>query len=206
MAAVRVRMDEPMSKPIDEQISAFLDDELPAAEFDLLLKQIVREPSHRDRFARYALIGECLRDSARRPVVSRGFAERVSAAIAADQPARPVAVARPAWQRRIWMAGAAAALAGIVAVFVATPFATRSEAPMVAASDDAAVGDAAVSTVSATATRRLNPRAAERLTGYLVAHGAYANELSRSNIDSHLVAARAERASWSLPQTNSVAR
>ena len=190
-----------MSKPIDEQISAFLDDELPAAELDLLLKQVEREPAHRERLARYALIGECLRDSGRRPVRTTRLADRVSAALAAE--AAPVARGRPAWQRRVWMAGAAAALAGVAAVFVINPLAPgRDDASLAAlAPTSEVVAELSVDTVNATATRRLNPRAAERLTGYLVAHGAYANDLSRNNIDSHLVAARAERASWSLPQT-----
>ena len=52
----------------------------------------------------------------------------------------------------------------------------------------------------AAANHRLNPGAAARLTGYLVAHGQYTNQLSRSTFDSHLVTARAERASWRQPQ------
>jgi hypothetical protein len=48
--------------------------------------------------------------------------------------------------------------------------------------------------------RRLSPQAAARLTGYMMAHGQYANQLARSNFDSHLVSARAERASWRRPQ------
>ena len=49
--------------------------------------------------------------------------------------------------------------------------------------------DKAITTGS---NHRLTPGAAARLTSYLVAHGQYTNQLSRSTLDSHLVAARAD--------------
>ena len=50
-----------MSEQIREQVSAFLDGELPSSETELLLKRLTRDPELRQSFGRYALIGENLR-------------------------------------------------------------------------------------------------------------------------------------------------
>ena len=46
---------------IEEQLSAWLDDELPAAELELLASRLARSPELRARAARYGLIGSTLR-------------------------------------------------------------------------------------------------------------------------------------------------
>ena len=68
-----------MTDAIKEQLSACLDGELPAAELDLLLKRVERDPGLRDSIGRYALIGEALRND--RPVVAKGLAAKVAAAL-----------------------------------------------------------------------------------------------------------------------------
>src|ERR1700733_2649215 len=50
-----------MSEQIREQVSAFLDGELPNTETELLLKRLTRDGELRESFGRYALIGEALR-------------------------------------------------------------------------------------------------------------------------------------------------
>ena len=50
-----------MSEQIREQVSAFLDGELPSSETELLLKRLTRGAELRESFGRYALIGEALR-------------------------------------------------------------------------------------------------------------------------------------------------
>src|ERR1700736_189101 len=69
-----------MSEQIREQVSAFLDGELPNSETELLLKRLTRDADLRESFGRYALIGESLRggSSAR---LSHGFTLRVNRAI-----------------------------------------------------------------------------------------------------------------------------
>ncbi len=69
-----------MSEPIREQISAFLDGELPDSETELLFKRLIRDGELRESFGRYALIGEALR-GAGPSLGQRGFAERVNRAI-----------------------------------------------------------------------------------------------------------------------------
>lgn len=69
-----------MTESVNEQLSACLDGELPAAELDLLLKRLERNPELRDSLSRYTVIGEALRHT--KPVVaSRSFADKVMAAV-----------------------------------------------------------------------------------------------------------------------------
>jgi len=56
-----------MSEQIREQVSAFLDGELPNSETELLLKRLTRDAELRESFGRYALIGESLRAVSLRP-------------------------------------------------------------------------------------------------------------------------------------------
>src|SRR5688572_22483167 len=82
-------MSERMKDALNEQLSACLDGELPAAELDLLLKRVGKEAELRAAIGRYSLIGEAMR--AERPAVaSRDFASKVMAAVAAE-PASQVA-------------------------------------------------------------------------------------------------------------------
>ena len=66
-----------MSEQIREQVSAFLDGELPSSETELLLKRLTRDPELRQSFGRYALIGEALRGAGSQ-ILTRGFAARVN--------------------------------------------------------------------------------------------------------------------------------
>ena len=54
-----------MSEQIREQVSAFLDGELPNSETELLLKRLTRDGELRESFGRYALIGEAVRGTTR---------------------------------------------------------------------------------------------------------------------------------------------
>ena len=107
-----------MSEQIREQVSAFLDGELPSSETELLLKRLTRDAELRESFGRYALIGEAMRGGTP-SLMTRGFAARVNLAIDGE----PVPVAgratpqtrAPRWWRPF--AGAAVA-AGVAAVAV----------------------------------------------------------------------------------------
>src|SRR5258708_33076092 len=69
-----------MSEQIREQVSAFLDGELPNSETELLLKRLTRDGELRESFGRYALIGEAIRGTSR-GLLTKGFAGRVNLAI-----------------------------------------------------------------------------------------------------------------------------
>ncbi len=85
-----------MSEQIREQVSAFLDGELPSSETELLLKRLTRDAELRESFGRYALIGEALR-GASPGLLTRGFAGRVNLAI--DGEPVPAVPSLPAMRR-----------------------------------------------------------------------------------------------------------
>ena len=100
-------MSERMKDALNEQLSACLDGELPAAELDLLLKRVGKEAELRSAIGRYSLIGEAMR--AERPAVaSRDFASKVMAAVAQEAPMQAPA-ATPITQRVTEQRPAAAA-------------------------------------------------------------------------------------------------
>jgi sigma-E factor negative regulatory protein RseA len=106
-----------MSEQIREQVSAFLDGELPGSETELLLKRLTRDAELRESFGRYSLIGEALRGS-HRSVISRGFAARVDQAI--DGETAPAAIPNtqlnvPRWWKPF---AGVAVVAGVAAVAV----------------------------------------------------------------------------------------
>jgi|SRR5687768_8654093 sigma-E factor negative regulatory protein RseA len=75
-----------MTDRIKEQLSAFLDGELPDPESALLLKRLERDDELRSALSRYSLVGAVLRSDGDVPA-ARHVAARVSAAIARE-PAR----------------------------------------------------------------------------------------------------------------------
>jgi sigma-E factor negative regulatory protein RseA len=106
-----------MSEQIREQVSAFLDGELPDTETELLLKRLTRDGELRESFGRFALIGEALRGSGSQ-ILTRGFASRVNLAIDGE-PVHVPALATPPRASRWWrpLAGVTVA-AGVAAVAI----------------------------------------------------------------------------------------
>jgi len=107
-----------MSEQIREQISAFLDGELPDSETELLLKRLTRDGELRESFGRYSLIGEALR-GATSDRVTKGFAAGVNLAIDGE----PVQVAAHGremratnWWRPLAGVGIAAGVATVAIV------------------------------------------------------------------------------------------
>lgn len=96
---------------VESQLSAMFDGELPAAECELLSRRIDRDEILRARWARYALIGAAMRSE---PVATarKGFAQRVSAALARDGRAH---TPRGALRQRYRSTAVAAVLVGSVA-------------------------------------------------------------------------------------------
>jgi sigma-E factor negative regulatory protein RseA len=175
-----------MTEPVNEQLSACLDGELPAAELDLLLKRFERTPELREALGRYTVIGEALRNS--KPVVaSRSFADKVMAAVD-QEPATarrtprvsPIVLRRLAPIAGFGVAATVAAIAilsvqraGVPPETVAT---NRSAAAPVAVTAQAT--DYVVPT--STSSPAFVP--ATRLTNYVVAHSEYSSPLARRSV------------------------
>ncbi len=116
-----------MSEQIREQVSAFLDGELPNSESELLLKRLTRDGVLRESFGRYALIGEAIR-GASRAYLTQGFAGRVNLAIDGE----PISAGGQVAQVRAsrwWRPFAGAAVAAGVAAVAVVAFHQRADAP-----------------------------------------------------------------------------
>ena len=179
-----------MTDAVNEQLSACLDGELPAAELDLLLKRLERNPELRDALGRYTVIGEALRHT--QPVVaSRSFADKVMAAVDQEPAVArrrvrvPAALVRSL--RPVAGVGVAAAVAALAIFSVqqagVTPGPVAANQPdsgttTVVAQND----DAAASYIVPTTTSQSAFVPATRLTNYVVAHSEYSSPLARRSV------------------------
>jgi hypothetical protein len=187
-----------MSEQIREQVSAFLDGELPGPETELLLKRLTRGAELRESFGRYALIGEALRaagSSAGRSPVSRGFAAGVNAAIdgeALPAGSLPIPSRAPRWWKPVTGAAVAAGVAAVAVVALqqrAVSPSVRAVVPVIAR-NVARPQEALSYTVPAAAPSDEAPHMlpAARLTSYVFAHSRYSSVLGQSNVLSGLLA------------------
>jgi negative regulator of sigma E activity len=166
-----------MTDRIREQISALIDGELPDDEVGLLVRRLERDPQLRGTFGRYVLAGESLR-SPGSPLAGQGFAARVSAAIE-DDAAAPAGEAtspdRSRWSRPA-LATAIAASAAVVAVLLVGR--GSQEAGQIAQASLERARDSFASLPLGQASSP-TPAHSQRLAGYLVAHGQFANAIGR---------------------------
>jgi sigma-E factor negative regulatory protein RseA len=116
-----------MSEQIREQVSAFLDGELPSSETELLLKRLTRDGELRESFGRYALIGEALRGAGSH-IMTRGFTSRVNLAIDGE-PAQVPGQAHPARASRWWRPLAGVTVAAGVATVAIVALQQRAISP-----------------------------------------------------------------------------
>jgi len=200
-----------MTDPIHEQLSAFLDGELSAAESELLLKRVERDPDLKVLLERYVLAGEALRATAVQSRPSRDFSSRVAAAI--DGESLPERARRHAtrWLKPVAGGAIAAGVAAVVLVsFQVTPMIASQEAqqaPRVDGETSALVAQVPTSqslgnvtetagsasyTVPLTTDRRAAPPIQvmhnSRLANFVVAHSEYSSPLGRRNVLTGLVA------------------
>src|SRR5581483_9879927 len=109
-----------MNEELDSQLSAMFDDELPAAECELLARRLSRDEQLKARWGRYAVIGATIR--AERGVrLNAGLAGRVSAVISSEPSLTAESAPRPRkrWELSWWQpVASAAAVAGVAAVSI----------------------------------------------------------------------------------------
>lgn len=198
-----------MTDRIKEQLSTFLDGELPEQETALLLKRLERDDELRGALSRYSLIGAVLRNDGDVPA-ARQVAARVSAAIA-NEPLRVSAFVR--FPRReallrslVGLAVAASVAFGAVLVVQqaglqgpAAPEAVLAQSidpPVEPVSESADVMDnLATSYVTPPASDAPGAIAPAQLANYLVAHYGYATPLVRRSVGARLMSARDDESS-----------
>ena len=179
-----------MSEQIREQISAFLDGELPNSESELLLKRLTRDAELRESFGRYALIGEAIRGNSR-GLLTKNFAGRVNLAIDGEPAAAGMPV-RGSPAPRWWRPAAGAAVAAGVAAVAVLALQQRAIAPTLRP----------VVTVTAQNLVPAAPKTSEpisytvpaaspavptgmppaRLTNYVLAHSRYSSGLDQRGV------------------------
>ncbi|HKE45618.1 MAG TPA: sigma-E factor negative regulatory protein [Steroidobacteraceae bacterium] len=187
-----------MTEHLRDQLSAFLDGELPRPEVELLLRRLAGNDELRISLSRYVVIGECLRNAPGRSV-TRGFAGRVSAAVAAEGGAgrRDSLGSLTRWLRPLGGLAIAATVATVAILGLQRSQTVPLDGPQVAAiapggSSAAAIDGPAIVeppsyTVPAPATGGpVIP--AGRLTSYVVAHSEYSSPLGRRNVLSGIIA------------------
>lgn len=185
-----------MTETLNEQLSCFLDGELPEAETTLLLKRLERDEALKGTLSRYSLIGAVLRVEGDAPA-ARNVAARVRAVVSRE-PAFGEAGGGPAarWLRPIaGLALAAGVAAATVMVLpggqlesgqaperVAAAMPTVAEViPVVAAVDDLEEPAQTYTTPPAPAGSG-NALSPAQLASFLLAHSEYTDPLSRRSV------------------------
>ncbi len=200
-----------MTEQINDQISAFIDDELSEQECALLVRRFERDTDSRNQAQRYALIGAALRNELLRPdhgVLRRRIASALDGAPAA--PAHPAAAALPnvpvpqraplRWQSRYLRPVAGFGIAATVAVVAIVGLREVNDGAGGAAAPTTAFNaspppaarqwtEPASYTVPQDVSDAPTVAPQIRLTNYLVHHGEYTSGLSRTSVHSNVVGA-----------------
>ena len=184
-----------MSEQIREQVSAFLDGELPNSETELLLKRLTRDGELRESFGRYALIGEAIRGTTRGVLLNKGFTGRVNLAIDGELiPANGhlPQTRGPRWWRPFAGAAVAAGVAAVAVVALqqrAVAPALRSAVPLTAHTSIPVPASREAISYTVPATLPAAPAAMPpaRLTNYVFAHSRYSSGLAQRGVMADLL-------------------
>jgi sigma-E factor negative regulatory protein RseA len=197
-----------MNEELDSQLSAMFDNELPAAECELLARRLSRDEELKGRWGRYAAIGATIRSEGGVRLNS-GLALRVSTAISSEPAveAEPVRELRKKAASRWWTPVAGLALAASVAA--AAILFLRFESPAQngqlavqaarATSGHTFVGQsgdssqlASTSTPDSYVVPKTLPRRSivpsTQLANYVVAHSEFSSPVNRRNLLSAFMA------------------
>ena len=181
-----------MTEQINDQISAFIDNELSADESALLVRRFERDSEARARAMRYTLIGSALRGELLEPHPSV-LRQRVAAALSGIAPS--AAKPRERWTERLarpLLGFGIAATVAVVAIGALRSLNEASIASNVAAPITASELPTRDSYVVPTDTDESRVGAPIRLTNYLMHHGEYASGLTRTSVNSNVVGAALE--------------
>jgi sigma-E factor negative regulatory protein RseA len=181
-----------MTEQINDQISAFIDNELSADESALLVRRFERDSEARARAMRYTLIGSALRGELLEPHPSV-LRQRVAAALSGIAPSS--AKPRERWTERLarpLLGFGIAATVAVVAIGALRSLNEASIAANVAAPITASELPTRDSYVVPTDTDESRVGAPIRLTNYLMHHGEYASGLTRTSVNSNVVGAALE--------------
>jgi len=184
-----------MTEQINDQISAFIDDELSAEESALLVRRFERDSNARAQALRYTMIGAALRGEvfeSHSSVLRRRITAALDGAVPTTERAAPRWSAR--YARPLLGFGIAAAVA-VAAIGTLRLVNEAGVAPGGAAGGAVLARDQAVPpsyVVPQDATPSGPVTSAIRLTNYLIHHSEYASGLGRASVSSNVVGATVE--------------
>jgi negative regulator of sigma E activity len=189
-----------MTEQSNDQISAFLDDELSEQESNFLVRRFDRDPVARGQALRYTMIGCALRNELLSPdptVLQRRIASALSGAPAAAAPSAPRAAAArwsPRFARPLAGLAIAASVATVAIVGLRSMNGPGAPASASVASQPSPAQlkqwtEPASYVVPQDLTQQPAVVPSIRLTNYLVHHGEYASGLSRTSVHSNVVGA-----------------
>lgn len=193
-----------MNEELDSQLSAMFDDELPAAECELLARRLSRDEQLKARWGRYAVIGAAIR--AERGVrLNAGLAGRVSQVISTEptlgtanpvprarrglsgwwQPAAGIAVAASvATLAILWMRSQSLPEPGVApsSTVVASSVSPRTAVPAPMATSNTPGTSDQDSYVVPRNSERLMVVPSTELANYVVAHSEVSSPVARRNL------------------------
>jgi sigma-E factor negative regulatory protein RseA len=179
-----------MNEELDSQLSAMFDNELAAAECELLARRLSRDEELKARWGRYAVIGATIRAEGG-PRLSAKVARRVSAVISAE----PAVLSQPVPQRfvsRLWvpLGGVAVAASVAAAAILWVRFQSLPQGGPAMAQVEG--GNRAVSAPPSYVVPKALPRRSvvpsTQFANYVVAHSEFSSPVNRRNILSALMA------------------
>ncbi len=182
-----------MTEQINDQISAFIDDELSEEESALLVRRFERDSTARAQALRYTMIGATLRGEEPH---SSALRRRIAAALDGVVPAteRPA----PRWSARYARPLLGFGIAAAVAVAAIGTLRFVNEAGV---APNGIAGGAVLARDQVVAPSYVVPQDATpagpvtspiRLTNYLIHHSEYASGLGRASVSSNVVGASVE--------------
>ena len=181
-----------MSEQIQDQVSAFTDDELSVEECTFLVRRLERDAKSRDKALRYSIIGAALRGELPNPdpdVLRR----RVRAALDGVDSVEPVGETPPETRRFFRPAiglgiAAGVAVAALVLLNVMnSPIDATDSVPRIASTQTGlGQGEQPSYVVPREVTDPLSPQPI-RLTNYLMTHGRYATGIRRTSIHTNVI-------------------
>jgi sigma-E factor negative regulatory protein RseA len=177
-----------MTDQINDQISAFIDNELSADESALLVRRFERDTEARTRAMRYTLIGASLRGELLEPHPSV-LRQRISAALSGST-APMVAKVRERsmdrWTRPLFGLGIAATVA-VVAIGTLRSLNDASLPPASIAPTAPALEARQPAAYVVPQNTDESTTVAPRLTNYLMHHSEFASGLTRTSVNSNVV-------------------
>jgi len=198
-----------MNEELDSQLSAMFDNELPAAQCELLARRLSRDEELKSRWARYAAIGATIRAEGG-PRLNSDLARRVSVAISAEPavttsqgvPEVPLATGQSSsgkrsagsrspftsrWWAPVGGVAVAASVAAAAILWVRYQFPLQ-DGPSIAQSAPVQSTSSNVSYVVPKSSPRRSIVPSTQLANYVVAHSEFSSPVNRRNLLSTLMA------------------